>query len=425
MPPSPQRTVSGFTPAEARLLFGASAAYALRMFGTYMALPVLSPYAASLPGAAALWTGLSVGAYGLTQAVFQIPLGLAGDRYGRGRVLALGLVVFGLGSWICAAAATAPALVLGRLVQGAGAMAATMIALLGDRTRESVRTRAMAALGSFIAAAFAVGLVTGPAVAARLGVPALFAFAAVCSGLGLVILPWALGARTPELERAPRAAPELTLAAVARALARPALVALYAGILALHLGLTALFVVLPLRIRTDLPPARQWRLYAPVLALGFLTMALASRAAESRRGRRVVVALGSLSMAASCLLLAADGGLADLTAALALFVVGFACLEPSLAAQVTRHAEADVRGTAAGVFNSAQFVGVFLGGLLSGATLGRREPILFLGLAALQVLWLAGSWRWLGVATPPPPSAPPVPARGPTDPAPAGRSAGS
>ncbi len=396
----PARMIGGFTRSEARLIFGSSTAYALRMFGTYMALPVLSPYAALLPGATALLTGLSVGAYGLTQAIFQIPLGLAGDRFGRGRVLALGLVVFGAGSWICAIAASAPVLVLGRLVQGMGAMASTMIALLGDRTREDVRTRAMAAMGVMIGGAFAIGLVGGPAVAARLGVPWLFGFAAVSSFVGLALLPWALAARTG-VDRAggqPPSSPALAFAAAVRTLAHPALVTLDLGILVLHLGLTALFVVLPLRLKELLSPAYQWKVYAPAIVVGFATMAIASRAAESRSGRRVVLAVGSLAIAAASTLMALGGGIGHLRAMLSLYVIGFACTEPTLAAQVTRNADPPLRGTAAGVFNTVQFFGVFLGGLVAGAALGGREPWLFVGIAAAQLAWLALSWRWLMVA---------------------------
>jgi MFS family permease len=364
------------------------------MVGTYMALPVLSPYAAGLPGAAPLWVGLSVGAYGLTQALFQVPLGLLGDRYGRGKSLAAGLVLFGLGSWICARAGTAPVLVLGRLVQGAGAMASTMIALLGDRTREEVRTRSMAAMGVLIGGAFAIGLVAGPALAARLGVPWLFGFAAVSSFVGLAVLPWALhepaGAR-----HAARGRSVPSLADALRTLAHPALLALDAGILVLHLCVTSVFVILPLRLGRYLHPSEQWKVYAPVLAAGFLSMWFGSRAAESRAGRLGVIAIGSVCLAVSCALLGSESNRGELAGALALFVVGFACLEPALAAQVTRQSDPELRGTAAGVFNTVQFVGVFLGGLWAGAALGGREHVFFLILAGAEIAWLATSWRTL------------------------------
>ena len=398
-PASPHKptVIGGFYPEEARVLFGTSAVYALRMLGVYLAFPVLSWYAKTLPGSTPLLVGLSVGAYGLTQALFQIPIGNLGDRIGRGRALALGLLIFGAGSAICAFAHTAPVLVLGRLVQGAGAMASSMIALLGDRTREEVRTRAMAAMGMFIGGAFAIGIVFGATLKEKFGMPALFGFSAVASVLGLAVLPWALGGGSPRETH--RAAVPLTLRAVMAVLARPALLALDLGILLLHLGLTALFVVLPIRLHTVLPGPQQGKLYAPALALGFVSMWLSSHFAETRRGTMIVLGIGSLFLASGLVSLAFGHSVGSLALALILYVIGFASIEPTLAANVTRRSDPLIRGTAAGLFNTVQFFGVFLGGLAAGAVLGRAEAALFVGLAAVQLLWLMvartllGSWR--------------------------------
>lgn len=386
--PRPRRFPGGFTLAEARVLYGTSAVYALRMLGVYLAFPVLSPYAKSLPDSTPLLVGLSVGAYGLTQAIFQIPIGNLGDRIGRGRALALGLLLFGAGSAVCALATNAPVLVLGRLVQGAGAMASTMIALLGDRTREEVRTRAMAAMGMFIGGAFALGLVFGGTLAKRFGMPALFGFSAVASVVGLAVLPWAL--RGPEHGHHAAGVP-LSPRAVMAVLARPALLTLDIGILLLHLGLTALFVVLPIRLAPLLSPADQGKLYAPALALGFVSMWLSSHFAETRRGALVVLASGSSCLAVGLVSLAFGHSVRSLAIALGFYVVGFASLEPTLAANVTRHADPVMRGTAAGLFNTVQFFGVFLGGLAAGAVLGHAEPVLFVGLAGIQLLWFLGA----------------------------------
>lgn len=370
------------------MLLGTSAIYALRMLGVYLAFPVLSHYAADLPGATKLLVGMSVGAYGLTQALFQIPLGALGDRIGRGRSLGLGLLIFGSGSAICAFAHTAPMLVLGRLVQGAGAMASTMIALLGDRAREEVRTRAMAAMGLFIGGAFAAGLVFGAPLAERFGMPALFGFSAVASLTGVALLPWALGGLR---EVKTHGSGDLTLSrgAVLSVLARPPLLAADAGILLLHLGLTALFVVLPIRLHALLPANKQGLLYAPVLALGFVSMWVSSHIAEKPRGTRLVLAVGSLFLAAGLVSLALGHSVRALALSLALYVIGFASLEPSLAASVTRNAAPGMGGTAAGVFNTVQFFGVFLGGLAAGAALGRGEAALFVAIAVSQLVWVA------------------------------------
>jgi MFS family permease len=387
-PPSTRAGGLGFTPEEARVLLGTSAIYALRMLGVYLAFPVLSRYAKELPGSTTLLVGMSVGAYGLTQALFQIPLGALGDRIGRGRALAIGLLIFGAGSAVCAFAHNAPVLVLGRLVQGAGAMASSMIALLGDRAREEVRTRAMAAMGLFIGGAFAAGLIFGAPLAERFGMPALFGCSAVASLLGVIALPWALGGMR---EVSAHGSGDLTLSrgAVFSVLARPSLLAADAGILLLHLGLTALFVVLPIRLHDLLPAGKQGLLYAPVLALGFVAMWVSSHIAETPRGARLVLGVGSLFLAAGLVCLALGHSVRALAIALALYVVGFASLEPSLAASVTRNASPGMGGTAAGVFNTVQFFGVFLGGLAAGAALGRGETALFVGIAAAQLVWVA------------------------------------
>jgi MFS family permease len=393
-PPAPRTRGLGFTPEESRVLLGTSAIYALRMLGVYLAFPVLSRYAAELPGSTTLLVGLSVGAYGLTQAVFQIPFGALGDRIGRGRALGLGLLVFGAGSGVCALAHTAPILVLGRLVQGAGAMASTMIALLGDRAREEVRTRAMAAMGLFIGGAFATGLVFGAPLAERFGMPALFGFSAVASLAGVAALPWALGG----MKKLPaHGKGDLTLSrgAVLGVLARPQLLAADAGILLLHLGLTSLFVVLPIRLHALLPAGKQGLLYAPVLALGFGSMWVSSHLAENPRGTRLVLFVGSLFLVAGLVSLALGHSVRGLAVALALYVIGFASLEPSLAASVTRNAPRGMGGTAAGVFNTVQFFGVFLGGLAAGAVLGHREAALFFVIAAAQLVWVGVGLRAL------------------------------
>lgn len=388
----PVKLLGGFLPSEARLVFGSSGIYSLRMLGVYMATPVLSPYAESLPGSTAIWVGLSLGAYGLTQAIFQIPFGLFGDRFGRRRTFFFGLAIFAVGSLVCALAGTAPVLVLGRFIQGMGAIASTMIALLGDGTRESIRTRAMAGMGLFLGGAFATGLVTGPVLSVKYGVGNLFAISAVLSVLGLIAIPFVVRRQDMRPKDSVEELP-LSWRAVLAVLAKPQLLGLDIGILILHMGLTAMFVVLPLRLQGMIPPSQQWQVYAPVIVLGLTALITASHFAERPRGARVVFAFGSSCLALGFALFAFGDGLVSLVTALTIYVVGFASTEPALAAQVTRHAQAKVRGTAAGVFNTVQFFGVFLGGLAAGAVLHRAEWVLFLSIAVIQLLWLAAAWR--------------------------------
>lgn len=390
---APTKIPGGFLPSEARLVFGSSGIYSLRMLGVYMATPVLSPYAESLPGSTAMWVGLSLGAYGLTQAIFQIPFGLFGDRFGRRRTFFFGLAIFALGSLVCALAETAPVLVMGRFIQGMGAIASTMIALLGDGTRESIRTRAMAGMGLFLGGTFAVGLVTGPILSVKFGVSNLFALSAVLSVLGLFAIPFVVRRRDMRPKSAEQEEQPLSWRGALGVLAKPQLLGLDIGILILHMGLTAMFVVLPLRLQGMVPPSQQWMVYAPVIVLGLTALITSSHFAERPRGARVVFVFGSVCMALGFTLFAFGDGLMSLVTALTIYVVGFASTEPALAAQVTRHAQREVRGTAAGVFNTVQFTGVFLGGLAAGAVLHRAEWLLFVSIAGLQLLWLLAGWR--------------------------------
>jgi MFS family permease len=171
------------------------------------------------------------------------------------------------------------------------------------------------------------------------------------------------------------------------------------------MGLTAIFVVLPLRLQALVPPSQQGQVYAPVIALGLAALLISSHFAERPRGARIVFAFGSICLATGFALFAFGDGLIPLIVALSIYVIGFASTEPALAAQVTRHAQREVRGTAAGVFNTVQFFGVFLGGLAAGAVLHRAEPVLFLSIAALHLLWLAAAWR---IPKQKSPDAPPV-----------------
>jgi MFS family permease len=388
--PTPSRSI--FTRDELLVVFGASGVYALRMLGLYMALPIMSTWAAGLAGATPFLVGLALGAYGLTQAIFQVPAGWLGDVRGRRVVVLFSLVVFALGCGIVATANSIHMVILGRLVQGVGAMASTLIALIGDVTREQVRTRAMALMGGVLGVAFAGGFLIGPMVAANLGVPSVFALAAGLSLIGVILFELVVPSRlVPRVGRAQRDGSVRTPWSwnEARSLLRDrSLLVLDCGIAALHAALTGLFVVIPFVLKDFLGPLDLWKVYAPVLAAGLASMIWASQQADRPARTRTVLRAGAITLTSGLIGLALfHHRLLSTALSLGLFVVGFAMIEPVLASLLTRYTGKGARGTAAGLFNMSQFGGAFVGGALAGFLMqyGRGIP-----LAALGVL--TGIW---------------------------------
>jgi MFS family permease len=358
--------------------------YALRMVGMFMVLPVLALYARDLPVPATDWQiGLAIGLYGLTQALLQIPLGWLSDRIGRRPVVLGGLAVFALGSFIAGQADTVDGLLLGRAVQGMGAVSAAVSAWIADATRPSVRTTAMAILGVGMGGAFILALVLGPLAAAWIGVDGIFHLTGIAAVMAMPLV--ALAVPVGEPQRAPAGG-------LGRSLRDAELLRLNGGILILHAVMAALFVALPLALvdRLGLAAAAHWKLYLPVLLLSVLPVFPLIRHAE-RQGqvRRVfLMAVATLTLALS-LLAAGLGSLPWLVAGLLLFFVAFNFLEGALPSLISRRAPPQHKGAALGVYASSQFIGGFAGGLMGGVALQFGGlPAVFAGAAALPVLWL-------------------------------------
>ena len=347
------------------------------MLGLFLVLPVLSPWALQLAGEPGLAVGLAVGVYGLTQALLQVPLGWLSDVIGRKPVIAAGLLIFVAGSLLAAVAHSVETLVLGRLLQGCGAIAATSTALLADLLRESVRAIALAVSGIGIGMAFLLSLLLGPLLLPYAGVPGLFLLAALLGVLALGLL--AALPRPPASVAAGAAVPAPGLPSGVAALV------LAVGVL--HALLAALFVVLPL----ELPAQAQWRTWLPAVLLSAVLVFPLLRWIETRGWQ-----WRALAPAFAILLL----GLAGLSAVphagvwptLALFFVAFNLLEASLPSLLTRLVGPARRGRVMGVFSSAQFFGVFAGSALAGwlyAHYGATATLLgvaLLGLAPLLYL---------------------------------------
>jgi MFS family permease len=398
------RAMASFTRDEIRVVAGTSGIYALRMLGLYMALPVMATWAATLPGSTEFLVGMALGAYGLTQAIFQVPAGWLGDVLGRRFVIIASLLVFALGCAVVATGDTIVHVVVGRLLQGVGAMASTLIALIGDATRPEVRTRAMALMGAVLGASFAGGFLIGPLVAHRWGVPWVFGLAAALTLAGVLLFELAVPARLlPHVvwrKRGAAAAGGGPAAAAGRArwswsearalFSNRALLVLDLGIGVLHAAVTGLFVVVPFYLQSFLAPLDLWRVYLPVLAAGVTAMFVSSHVADRASRTRVLLPLGGALLTAGLVVLAlAHETLAGTALGLGAFVVGFAMVEPLLASLVTHAVGPEARGTAAGVFNMVQFGGAFVGGALAGALkpVGGAAPCL--AFAALTLAWTA------------------------------------
>jgi len=368
-----------------RAVIGLAALYGLRMLGMYLVMPVLSLYAGTLESATPLLIGMSLGIYGLSQAFLQIPFGAWSDKYGRRRVIVTGLLLFVLGSVICAQADSIWWLIIGRFFQGAGAIASALVALLADLTGPRYRARAMGAIGISVGVSFTIGMIFGPSLAVRLGVPVLFwvtAGLSIAGALFIVLFIPKVSAHHHHQDV------EWTGGQTGMVLHHPALVRLDIGIFVLHTLVTALFVVGPTLLSQYVPQAEHGRIYAPIVLLGVPLLA-ASAYYSDRKGRlkeAIVAGAVCLVIGQVCLNFG-DRSVLWVAGAVAGAVAGIAVAEPAMPALLTQITTADLRGTAAGIFHTGQFLGSFAGGLLGGAMLKAPHtfgPVLIV----LSVIWL-------------------------------------
>lgn len=369
---------------EWRAVFSLGALYALRMVGMFMVLPVFALYAGTLQGGTQPWQiGLAIGVYGLTQALLQIPLGIASDRFGRKPVIVIGMLVFALGSALAAMAQSIEGVIAGRALQGAGAISAAVAALLADVTRPQVRTTAMAILGSGMGLAFILALVLGPVVAGFIGVHGIFWLTAALALLSIPLLLF--GVPTPEFSAGPRGR-------LGDAIRNPQLLRLDGGIFVLHACMTALFTAAPFAIveTLDLESPQHWRVYLPVLVISLVPVFPLIRWSEKGSRLKQVFLAAVATLALSLMLAAAAHTTAAvLLAALVLFFAGFNFLEGALPSLISRQVAPESRGAALGIYSTAQFLGGFAGGSLGGIALQHWGLSgVFAVAAALPLIWL-------------------------------------
>lgn len=387
------------TRAEKRAASGLAAIFALRMLGMFLILPVFALYAEHLPGGDNhTLVGLALGIYGLSQAILMIPFGIASDRIGRKKVIIFGLVVFALGSFVAATAANIHWTIIGRALQGAGAISAAVTAMLADLTREEHRTKAMAMVGATIGLTFAISLVAGPALNRVIGVPGIFAL----TGLLALSAIWVVKVWLPDPAASHfHADAQANPARLKDVLRNPQLLRLDFGIFALHAAQMAMFVVVPVALKNSgLAADHHWAVYLPVLLGSFLLMVPAIIYGE-KYGRMKPVFVGAVA-----LMLLAQLGLAfgidyfwGIVGALFFYFAAFNLLEASLPSLISKLAPASAKGTAMGVYNTSQALGLFFGGVFGGWLAQHAGfQAVFLFCVVLMATWLLVSLSM----TPPP-----------------------
>jgi len=355
-------------PIERRAAVSLALIYATRMLGLFMILPVFAIYAEQLVHVTPILVGLAIGIYGLTQATFQIPFGAWSDRIGRKPVIIIGLLIFALGSVVAALADSIYWVILGRALQGMGAIASAIMALASDLTRDEYRTKVMAVIGASIGASFMFALVLGPLLQAWVGVPGIFWITALLAMLGILIVAFLIP--TP-VQASPQSA-TLDRTVLGSVLSDGQLVRLDMGVFILHMALTAIFVIVPVILRDQyhLAAETHWKVYLSVLLISLVLLVPTIIFSEKLNKTKMFFIIAILLSAAGLLTMSFSlPGFNSFFVAMVLFFWGFNFLEASMPSLVSKLSNPLTKGVSMGVFSSSQFLGAFTGGVIAGALL--------------------------------------------------------
>ncbi|MDA8328430.1 MAG: MFS transporter [Betaproteobacteria bacterium] len=388
------------TASETRASVGLASIFGLRMLGMFLILPVFALYATHLPGGQdRTMVGLALGAYGLTQAMLQLPFGMLSDKIGRKPVIYFGLVLFALGSFVAASATTIDTIILGRIIQGAGAISAAVTALLADSTREEHRTKAMGMIGGTIGLTFAASLVLGPAMYQYLGMSGIFALTGVLSLLAIAVVKWYIpDSGSTHFHSDAEASP----AKLGDVLRHPQLLRLDFGIFSLHAAQMSMFVAVPFALeRTGhLNIDQHWEVYLPVVLVAFIVMIPAIIYGEKKaKLKQVFVSAVGLLLVAQIGMAASMNSFWGIVVALTAYFIAFNVLEASLPSLISKIAPPGSKGTAMGVYNTSQSLGLFFGGAMGGLLSQHfgYSAVYEFG-AGMITLWLLAA---IGMKTPP------------------------
>ena len=385
-------SVSGLNRIEKKAAFSLASVFGVRMLGLFMILPVFAIYGEQLAGYSPLWLGIAIGAYGLTQALLQIPMGILSDKYGRKPIILAGLVVFLIGSVIAALSTSIYGVVLGRAVQGMGAIASAILALAADLSREEQRPKVMATIGMFIGLSFTFAMILGPIVADAFGLSGLFWF----TGFLTVVAMFMIQFMVPySVSKAPRGDNVALPEQISKLIRHPQLSRLNWGVFILHMALTACFVTLPKQfVASGLALESHWQLYLPTLLGSFFLMVpfmiVAMKKQQEKPMFSGAVALLSLALFLLWLL---PLGFWSLVFSVVLFFTAFNYLEATMPSILSRLAPAGVKGSVMGIYSSSQFLGAFAGGIVGGFVASAYgEENIFLVMAILSLIWLVLSF---------------------------------
>jgi MFS family permease len=381
-------SVSGLNSIEKKAAFSLASVFGLRMLGLFMILPVFAIYGEELVGYSPIWIGLAIGAYGLTQALLQIPMGILSDKFGRKPVILFGLLIFLLGSIVAAMSTTIYGVVLGRALQGMGAIASAILALAADLSREEQRPKVMATIGMFIGVSFTIAMIIGPIVAQAFGLSGLFWFIGILTILAMLMIQFIV---PNSVNTAPKGDNVALPSQLKKLMLDGQLSRLNWGVFILHMALTACFITLPKQfVASGLALEQHWQLYLPTLLGSFFLMVPFMIVAIKKQKETQMFSAAVLLLSISLLLFwYLPNSLLNLVILVMMFFTAFNYLEATMPSILSRLAPAGVKGSVMGIYSSSQFLGAFAGGVLGGIIASEfGEQAIFIVMASFSFTWL-------------------------------------
>ena len=357
---------------------------ALRFFGLFLVLPVISVYAMNLEGATPTLVGVVIGGYALTQMIFQVPFGVISDKLGRKGTIVIGLILFAIGSLICAVSTDIYTLLFGRLLQGAGAIGAVVTATISDLVKEEQRSKAMATMGMFIGIAFAASMAAGPTIGASFGVHTLF-YITMAIALGSIFVLLKMVPNPPHITHTYNKKVEM-----GAVLGNVNLIKMNITNFLQKGLMTFAFMLIPIVLTKHYgwELSELWKVYMPAMIFGFIAMAPAAIIAEKKGKFREILIIGIAFFAISYLIIGFSPSATVFVVGVVIFFIGFNMHEPIMQSLASKFAKVHQRGLVLGIFNSAGYLGTFLGGVLGGMFYNEENlSTMVIVIALICALW--------------------------------------